>query len=315
MTLPRLLLPKQTYLVTRRCAQRAFLLKPTRKVKKIFHYCLAYASQLFGVEVHAYIVMSNHYHLLISETDEEVRLPQFMHWLNLHIAKAMNQVLGREENFWSSKPYSAVLLVGRDAVFDKFLYVTLNAVNENLVSHPNQWPGAKSEIQSIGTKEYQHNRPGIFFRSRSPLPEKIPLKLTIPPLFRNMSSTEFQRLIKRGLKERRKQSHTTLPPSHCHENTKDSASKQYQKPVKIEPKIRFNPRFACKNVSFRRELLTAWREFINAYKYAWTLWKKGVRDLYFPKGTYLMRLKYRAPCLGNKVTLHENPLLELLGTQ
>lgn len=311
MTLPRLLLPKQTYLVTRRCAQRAFLLKPNRKVKKIFHYCLAYASKLFGVEVHAYIVMSNHYHLLITETDNEVRLPQFMHWLNLHIAKAMNQVLNREENFWSSRPYSAVLLAGKDAVFDKFLYVTLNAVKENLASQPNQWPGAKSEIQSIGTREYQHHRPGIFFRPQSPLPEKVCLKLTIPPPFKDMSPTEFQSLVKRGIKERHQQS-DTLPLKLPRRNDTESGQTHLKKPIKIEPKIRFNPRFACKNVRFRRALHEAWRDFVNAYKCAWTLWKSGVRELCFPKGTYLMRLKHRVPCSITNTTLDESPLLHLV---
>jgi hypothetical protein len=41
MSLPRQVLPGSTYLVTRRCTQRQFLLKPTRLTCQIFAYCLA----------------------------------------------------------------------------------------------------------------------------------------------------------------------------------------------------------------------------------------------------------------------------------
>ncbi|MDF1661850.1 MAG: hypothetical protein P1V97_08760, partial [Planctomycetota bacterium] len=73
MTIPRLLIPKQSYLITRRCAQRSFLLRPGRQVNHVFQYCLGHASRQFGIEVHAYIVMSNHYHLVISETHPDVK--------------------------------------------------------------------------------------------------------------------------------------------------------------------------------------------------------------------------------------------------
>ncbi|HSN82506.1 MAG TPA: transposase, partial [Polyangiales bacterium] len=53
MTLPRRVLPNTTYLVTRRCMGRRFLLRPDALLNQVFVYCLARAAEKHGVEVHA----------------------------------------------------------------------------------------------------------------------------------------------------------------------------------------------------------------------------------------------------------------------
>jgi REP element-mobilizing transposase RayT len=73
MTLPRCVLAQQTYLVTRRCIGRRFLLRPDDALNNAFLYCLARAADTYGVEVHAFCVMSNHYHLVL--TDPQGVLP------------------------------------------------------------------------------------------------------------------------------------------------------------------------------------------------------------------------------------------------
>ena len=73
MTEPRPYLPGETYLVTRRCTQRQFLLLPSEIVAQVFMYCLAVAAALSGVEVHGFAVLSNHYHLLVSDTPGSAR--------------------------------------------------------------------------------------------------------------------------------------------------------------------------------------------------------------------------------------------------
>lgn len=62
MTVPRCILPGTTYLVTRRCAQRQFLLRPSAETTAIFRYVLALAVHRFGVQLHAACVLSNHFH-------------------------------------------------------------------------------------------------------------------------------------------------------------------------------------------------------------------------------------------------------------
>ena len=62
MTWPRRVVPGTTYLLTRRCTQRRFMLAPRGIVPKLFGYCVALAAERHGIEVHAITVMSNHWH-------------------------------------------------------------------------------------------------------------------------------------------------------------------------------------------------------------------------------------------------------------
>ncbi len=66
-TPPRQILPGTAYLVTRRSAQREFLLKPTELTTAIFKYVLAVAAQRSGVRLHAACVLSSHYHLVLTD--------------------------------------------------------------------------------------------------------------------------------------------------------------------------------------------------------------------------------------------------------
>jgi REP element-mobilizing transposase RayT len=93
VTAPRQVLPGTTWLVTRRCSERRRFLRPSAIVNEIFLFVLAVAARRFGVEVHAFCVMSNHYHLLV--TDRRARLPAFVQHLNGFVARAMNASLGR----------------------------------------------------------------------------------------------------------------------------------------------------------------------------------------------------------------------------
>ena len=52
-------------MVTRRCTQRTFLLRPDEVTNQVFLYCLAYAAQKTGVQVLYAMVMSNHHHAIV----------------------------------------------------------------------------------------------------------------------------------------------------------------------------------------------------------------------------------------------------------
>ena len=58
MTWPRRVVPGTTYLLTRRCTQRRFMLVPRGIVPKLFGYCVALAAERHGIQVHALTVMS-----------------------------------------------------------------------------------------------------------------------------------------------------------------------------------------------------------------------------------------------------------------
>src|SRR4051812_41347670 len=136
---PRRVVPDETYLITRRCYQRTFRLRPCAETNRIFTYCLAFAMQKTGVVLHAACVMSNHHHLIV--TDPNGVLPDFLRELHRLTAKAMNAAQGEWENLWAAEPCNVVRLVTDDDVEEKIAYVIANPVAAGLVKKPDEWPG------------------------------------------------------------------------------------------------------------------------------------------------------------------------------
>ena len=132
MTLPKPYLPGTIYLVTRRCAQRQFLLRPDELTNQIFAYCLAMAMSHAKVEVFAFCVISNHYHLVVR--DPEARMPEFLNYLNMFVSKCINVSRDRCENVWSTEPPSTVTLTSDEDVLDKLTYPLTNPVPAGTVT-------------------------------------------------------------------------------------------------------------------------------------------------------------------------------------
>ncbi len=88
VTAPREIVPGRTYLVTRRCTQRQFLLKPSARTNELAGYCLALAAQHTGVLLHAVCFLSNHWHGVV--TDPLARLPEFLERFHRLFARAQN---------------------------------------------------------------------------------------------------------------------------------------------------------------------------------------------------------------------------------
>jgi putative transposase len=126
MTAPRRIVPGDTYLITRRCTRREYLLRPDNTTNEIFGYCLAEAAHRFGIGLLAWKAMSNHYHAVVH--DPKGRLPAFLEQFHKMLAKALNARWGRWENLWSTEETCVTRLVMAQDVFDKVLYVLCNPI-------------------------------------------------------------------------------------------------------------------------------------------------------------------------------------------
>jgi putative transposase len=65
MTRPRQVLPEQFLLISRRCTQRQFLLRPDDETNNNVLYCIGCAMQKYEMQVLMLTVESNHEHLVI----------------------------------------------------------------------------------------------------------------------------------------------------------------------------------------------------------------------------------------------------------
>ncbi len=301
MTEPRQVLPGRTYLLTRRTAQRRFLLLPSAVVEQVFLYCLAFASLSFGLEIHGFCVLSNHYHLVV--TDVEGKLPRFMHWLNVHVSKLLNVKYRRGENFWSDKKFSAVHLLNREDVLDKLVYTIGNPVSSWLVSRSDRWPGLVSLPPQLAGAVLHALRPEFFFRERKGgCPQQVDLELTKPPMFDDLSDEEFRELVAERLDEREHE----LREARRREGKGFLGRNKLRAQAEIDTpwtglsgaasRGGITPRAACKDKWRRIERLEALVGFRQAYAVALLAWRTGNLSVIFPAGTYLMRVLHGVAC-------------------
>jgi REP element-mobilizing transposase RayT len=169
--LPRQVLPGQFYLITRRCSQRQFLLRPDAATNNAFTYCLIEAATRCQIEVLLPCALSNHYHAVVF--DRWGRYPEFVEHFHKMFARSQNALRGRWENFWSSEQVCVVKLVGREAVMDKLVYTATNPVKDHLVDRVQHWPGVNGLAALLAGRPLRATRPLHFFRSTGAMPDTV----------------------------------------------------------------------------------------------------------------------------------------------
>ena len=197
MSFPRQVVPGRAYLVTRRCTQRQFLLRPDDATNNAFVYCLAYAAQSAEISVVAFIANSNHYHAVV--VDVKGRIPHFLEQFHKLLAKHQNALRGRWENFWSSEQTSLVELVGNEDVLAKLVYTLCNPVKDHLVERAHHWPGASSLDATISGAEISARRPSHFFSRDGGMPERLALRCVRAPGFERVEDEEYRALVTKSV--------------------------------------------------------------------------------------------------------------------
>ena len=297
MTAPRRVVRGTTYLVSRRCTQREFLLKPSALTNLIFKFVLAVAAARYGMLIHAVCVMSNHVHLVL--TDPRANLPEFNRVLDGVIAKALNALYGRWENFWAPSSYSAVALVSPEDIVEKVAYTLANPAAAVLVEHGRQWPGVWSDPRSIGGRGEVVQRPGHYFDADGSMPPDATLVFSAPAGFESSeafralviarvseleqaaaSEREARGIAVLGVRRVRKQRHT-------------------DRPAPGEPRRALNPRIAGQDKWKRIEALGRLVSFLESHRDALLRFCRGERRVVFPRGTYLMRVRFGVPCASS----------------
>jgi REP element-mobilizing transposase RayT len=292
MTAPRQVLAGTTYLVTRRCAQRQFLLRPSKTTNEVFLFLLAVAAQRFGIQIHAFCVLSNHFHLVV--TDPHARLPAFHQFLDALVARAINASVGRWEAFWAPNSYSAVALASASDILDKAAYVLANPAAAGLVRSGRMWPGLWSGPERVGGESYEVSRPKHFFDAKGALPEKATLQLTRPPGF---TDEEFRDELTARLADREAQAARDVRGDFLGA-ARVVRQKPTDQPRAGEPRRTMKPHVAARDKWKRIEALGRLVEFLRSYRAAWSERREGNADAIFPCGTYLLRVAHGVPCAG-----------------
>lgn len=273
-------------MVTRRCTQRTFLLRPDRATNNAFINCLAIASQRYEVNVLDFVQMSNHLHDAIY--DRHANAPAFYEHFHKLLAKCMNALRGRWENFFSSEQVCVVRLEMREDVIDKLVYIATNPVKDGLVERVDEWPGASGYRALMSGRPLRAKRPKHFFAEDGTMPDEVTLHLTIPPELgdRDEILAEVRARVAAVEKDearRRAETGRRVLGRYAvlRQSWRDS-------PTSREPRRNLRPTIAARSLWARLEAIQRKREFVIAHRMARQALVEG-RSIPFPHGTYWLQ--------------------------
>lgn len=273
---------EQFYLITRRCTQRQFLLRPDDATNNAFMYCLAVAAIKCGIDVIYTLAESNHHHTVIF--DRYGLVSAFVEHFHKLLARSQNALRGRWENFWSSDEPCITRLLDRDTVIEKIIYTASNPVKDRLVERAHHWPGPNAYSAFMNGRTIRATRPRHFFRDAGPMPEEVTLNLVIPEQLG--SASDVIREVRDGVaaveESARLERQTTGTRVIGRRRILDQSWKS--SPSSAEPRRNRRPRFAG-SVAVRVPALASYRAFLGAYRRARLRWLQGMPTL-FPVGTY-----------------------------
>ncbi len=292
MTKPRMIEPGKTYFVTRRCVGREHVLHPDPVVGEAWRYLMAVACAKFGVQLVAYVVMSNHVHYVVHDPGRS--LPDFTAWLHAEMAKAMNDVRERRGIVWDGDPPNQPVLLDGATVVEKVAYALANPVAAGLVKYGHEWPGARTGVGEVGgvKKAEEVARPATRYFDASRLPAVATLEYHVPPECAGLGAAGFQAAVQAA----------EFAAEEAVRKARKAAGKGF---VGVEGLARMTwerratseeawgrrnlrPKVLGADAGARAEALRRVALFEAAYAVAMAAFREGERGVAFPAGTWAM---------------------------
>jgi len=145
----RWFLPGVVYESTIRTIQERFLLRPGRVSRDLILGVIGRAQRLYrGVQLYAFVYMSNHAHLLLSADDGE-QLAAFLGYVNGNVAREMGRLHAWRGALWGGR-HRPIPILDEDAQVARLRYLLSQGVKEGLVASPRDWPGASAVPGLLG---------------------------------------------------------------------------------------------------------------------------------------------------------------------
>lgn len=287
MTMPREVVAGRFFMVSRRCVQRTYLMRPDDETNNAFVYCLAEAAQRFGIDIVCTVAMSNHHHTIIF--DRFGNYPAFLHRFHELFAKSQNVFRRRWENFWSAEAPSVVRLVEPADAIAKIIYVATNPIAAGLVGRVHHWPGVNGWMALRQRTPLRARRPSHFFRKHGPMPTEVTLDLTIPTELGDRDEVLAEIARKIAAVEANGDAERTRTGKRIVGRRQVLKMSWKQCSTAPQPRRSLNPRIAARDLCKRLEAIGELRSFVNKYRVARRRMLRGEVAI-FPVGTYWLRI-------------------------
>ena len=294
-----------TYLVTRKCIRGQFFLIPNKEFTALILYAIARAQKNCPVQIHSFCFMSNHLHMVMTDPDG-LTGPKFMCEMDSFIAQLINKKLDQDGPIWNSaqRP-NWCALTDENACWDKMVYTLVNPVKAGLVESNRLWPGAITTVKTLRKGIVKTKRPPLVFSGEDSEEQwrHLNIELTPFPGAAWMESEKYLRKLDdlvmaeeaKIVAERAKQNkgfmgakrvqelpYTTFPLQGTNKDKKCKKGKKGS----IRPKVAG---------SGSQAWLDVYEAFLGLYDKCREMVLDGIRNVEFPKGTYMMHAIWGFP--------------------
>jgi len=135
--LPRLTLPGFAHHVIQRGNNRQPIFASTAHYQTLLDL-LDENAKKFGVAIHAYVLMNNHFHLLVTPQTAD-GLPQMMQAVGRRYVRYFNDIQLRSGTLWEGR-YKSTLIQAERYLLACMAYIDLNPVRAGLVTQARDYP-------------------------------------------------------------------------------------------------------------------------------------------------------------------------------
>ena len=278
----------------RRCLRREFRLRPDRLVVQIFLYTLAHAANKYGILLHDFVALSNHDHLVL--TDPHTKRPAFLQLFHSLVARAVNAAFGEWDALWSAQPYSAPRLLEPDDILRKLVYTLANPVAAGLVRYCKDWSGPTSWNMEYGVP-IKIPRPPVFFSKD--MPDELELVIHRPAGLRpELTDRELRALVREQAHEKERELIGKMAEAGRAFMGMRRVLKQarHDTPSSRDERRGIRPTIAGRSKWARIQALQQNARFLEEHEIARLAFAAGDRNVVFPHGTYLMRVRFGCAC-------------------
>lgn len=145
--LPRYVLPGQPQHVIQRGNNHSIIFADEDDYR-FYLECLAEAAKKHAYDIHAYVLMTNHAHLLATPRHED-SIAKTMQSVGRRYVQYFNHTYQRTGTLWEGR-YKATLIDSEAYLLTCYRYIELNPVRACMVSHPREYPWSSYRCHADG---------------------------------------------------------------------------------------------------------------------------------------------------------------------
>jgi REP element-mobilizing transposase RayT len=138
---PRIEIPGYYHIINRGVEQRTIFKE--EEDYKYFTELLCLQAKNYGIIIHNYCMMSNHYHLLVEITQEN--LSKFMRQLNMNYAIYFNKKYHRSGHLWQGR-FKSWYVTDEAYLYTLILYIEQNPLKAKIVKNVEDYPYSSAHI-------------------------------------------------------------------------------------------------------------------------------------------------------------------------